>query len=180
MYMLSDNNAVIDFDYSLLSNLLLTIEKEWVSIFESVKVSAEPIVDYLLDNAEYLAGISLVACQRYIVCTYPQSRISRSDAIDIPPKSSSGMAVARLINAGANYWKHAEERHWSEPTTLHEETKKIITAAGLDIETDYMCMDILDAITSASPNPFPKLSNALLEWRTNLIESRIKNIGGTG
>lgn len=173
---LRDKQNVSDADHDLLVDLLHSLDQEWASVCEAARKCPDPDQFGFWDRTEYLAGLGLVACQRYMGCTYPQSGASRIVALSAPPVLACGQSMAALVNAGANFWKHAEERHWSSPRPLRKDTLQAMTRAGLSVDADYVCMDVLHAITGDAPAPFASLANSLIEWRTYLIEHAKKQI----
>jgi hypothetical protein len=170
MYLLS-KDEVYDYDLNMLDDLFHTLDKQWSDVMDASIECPDPDQFGLWDRIEYLAGIGLVACQRYLVCTYPQSRLTRTDAFSLPPTYSNGPTIVNLLNAGANYWKHVEERHWSAEPSLHKRTVDVITSAGLAVDADYLCSDMLDMITGKASKPFAAVSCMLVDWRTRLIAS---------
>jgi hypothetical protein len=172
MILLSNKKALVDFDYELLSELMITLDQQWDAVLDDARKADELLTDLYMDRAEYLAGLGLVACQRYIGCTYPQFKLERKKAMGFPPLLPSGQAIAGLLDAGANYWKHAEERHYTQPhRKLHDNTLEAITKAGLSPEDDYVCRDIMELVAGEAPRPFSRVAKALIEWRTKLIQT---------
>jgi hypothetical protein len=173
MLLLTKGKILADFDYELLSEILNTLDQQWNDVLDNVRKADELLVDFYLDRAEYLAGLGLVACQRYIGYSYPQFKTERKKAMRFPPLLPTGQAVAGLLDAGANYWKHAEERHYTQPQRkLHDKTLEVIAKAGLSPEADYVCMDIIELVTGEAPSPFSRIAKKLLEWRDQLIQQR--------
>lgn len=174
MLLLSKKKVLADFDYELLSELLITLDQQWDVVLNKATVADEWLVDSYLDRAEYLAGLGLVACQRYIGCSYPQFKVTRKKATGFPPLLPSGQAIAGLLDAGANYWKHSEERHYTQPhRKLHDNTLEAIAKAGLSSEDDYVCRDIMELVAGEAPSPFSRIAKVLIEWRTILIQTYV-------
>ncbi|MBT7060460.1 MAG: hypothetical protein HN976_35525 [Lentisphaerae bacterium] len=120
-----------------------------------------------LDAAEYLAGVALVAAQRYLSATLPSSGLSKKEALDLPPTLPSGQTCVALINGAANFWKHGEE--WSDPPTIQQAlTARTVESAGIEAQ-EYVCTEALAALVGLEQRPFLRLRELLAEWRSYVI-----------
>lgn len=96
MYFLS-GDKVWDFDFDLMSGVLDTLDRQLASLDEAAKGCPDPDGFGIFDEAEYLAGIGFVVCQRYLSATASWSGIPKRQALDLPPLLPSGRPVAALV-----------------------------------------------------------------------------------
>lgn len=83
---------------------------------------------YTLDYGEtikQLLGVALAAAQVYIAAISNYHGTSKEETLDLGPTHTSGHAIARLVNHGANFWKYADEWNWD---ALTDRAKRIIGA----------------------------------------------------
>ena len=124
------------------------------------------------DEAEYLAGIGFVACQRYLASTYGQHNTQKDAALKLGPQHDGGEPIARVLNAAANYWKHVDE--WDTSATITRDAEKL---KGQQLRTiriietvtpwcDYTCANLLGELTTESR--FTDLIPTLEAWRGQL------------
>jgi hypothetical protein len=180
-----------DGDFALLSKHLSLLDTELERIDIAIKNSRDPDADGLCDSGEYFIGFGFIAIQQYIASTFPQTGLTKKEALKFPPAITSDLTIMEALNAGANYWKHYEE--WGLNITVSEDVdsieglKKITinrnpdvldrndaknTIAAIEKITpwaDYACANLLAELL---PNKKLKLSLLLthiVEWRKNLM-----------
>ena len=70
------------------------------------------------------------------------SRRSREDALKLGPRHECGYSIATLVNAIANYWKHAPE--WTHPLSRPaKSTADLISSLGVDVDSSYVVVNAL-------------------------------------
>ncbi|MEP1330090.1 hypothetical protein [Pseudophaeobacter sp.] len=181
-------NQIADSDLGLLERHLTMLDKEISEIHTSVRASRDPESDGLYDTGEYFFGQGFVAMQRYQSSVFGQFWIregfdfdpkpKREAFLDEPPYWSGDKAVARVIHAAANYWKHTDEwwrTTWDREGGLETEPKKKESDYTLDrLETvapwgPYYCSNILAALTKTREPMLSELVPQIVDWRDGLI-----------
>lgn len=163
------DDHIFDPDYELLQDILRTLDHGWDVTAEASKKYSGPDETAFIDRLEYIAGIGLTACQRYIVSTYPYSGNTKQDALLLPPLHPLGPSYVSLINSGANYWKHADE--WElEPESRRKTTLALLNTVLKEEEMGFLCSNLLSVLVGDEPHPFSRLQELLLEWRSELIK----------
>ena len=163
------DDRIYDPDYELLEDILRTLDHGWDVTAEASAKCSGPNEAEFIDRLEYIAGIGLTACQRYIASTYPYSGKNRKAAFLLPPMHSPGTSYVSLINAGANYWKHADE--WElEPESRRKTTLSTLKTALKEEEMGFLCSNLLCTLVGNDPLPFSRIQKLLIEWRTELLK----------
>lgn len=180
MYIVFPNCEIDDQDMEQLQELLDVLDHQFALNILNRKKTHVPDQNIFWDRLSYIAGLGFVMCQQYINITYSTNGLGRNKALRLPPQHSSGYSIVQLINAGSNYWKHYQEDVNFPYGSLRETTIEPIEKLGLDIENPYVCEGILDRIVETEINPFRKLTDFLIEWRSNLIKSANMTLQGTG
>jgi hypothetical protein len=145
-----------DGDLSNLKRLLELIDEQLDSIQSAIRKSTDPETDGLLDRGEYLVGIGFAAIQQYIVSTYAQFKISKAEALELQPSTSTGVSFAAALNAGANFWKHQDE--WGIRAVVSRETTTLSSPAQQTIKiielltpwNDYTLSNLLACLTQSN------------------------------
>jgi hypothetical protein len=78
-----------------------------------------------------------------------------------------GRPIARIVNAAANYWKHAPEAGLlsSPADTLGRTTLEAFTAVGVE-GSDYIVSQALDHLVGTEPTTrLMRLIPTLVKWR---------------
>jgi hypothetical protein len=166
------SSGFADGDLSNLKRVLELIDEELDSIQSAIRKSADPETDGLLDRGEYLVGIGFAAIQQYIVGTYAQFKISKAEALKLPPTTSTGVSFAAALNAGANFWKHQDE--WGLRAVVSRETDTLSPPAEQTIKTielltpwnDYILSNLLACLTQSNEPCFTNLAPILILWRS--------------
>ncbi|MEK7801442.1 MAG: hypothetical protein AAB276_03215, partial [Pseudomonadota bacterium] len=177
MYLKIDNEFA-DADFYFLETFLKIIDNELSQIFLRIKHSSDPDSDGLCDLGEYFIGHGFSAMQRYIVSTYPQTKMKKADSLKLGPKTNDVLFFVEAVDAGANYWKHKDE--WplvintSPPNGLDPEHPDVFDKVPSDylwsIEIDRTGSHLtsqskrtFDLITKVTPYADYTLSNLLAE-----------------
>ena len=100
---------IFDCQFSLMEDLLLTIEKKLSIINNLVKKSSDPVSDGYCDNGEYLIGAGFVLLQQKLKESLTLFNSYPKNHFKIGPRYSKDYYIAEVINNCANYWKHEPE-----------------------------------------------------------------------
>lgn len=184
-------NQVADWDIGLLEKYLQLLDTEISETHSAIRSSRDPETDGLCDTGEYFIGQGFVAMQRYQTSVLGQfwidkgfdfdQRSEKDRLLDMPPFCSGGEAIARIIHAAANYWKHSEE-WWRIGQDLKSESEvksskrlslaettlaRLETVAPLGL---YYCSDILAALTETNEPMLTEVVPMIAAWRDELID----------
>ena len=122
-----------DGDLGNLEDLLALIDGKLSSIKDRVRRSSDPDSEGLFDTSEYFIGIALTAIQQYIASTYAQFKISKSEALQLPPTINGNLTFVAALNAGSNFWKHRDE--WGIQANVSRDIDKLGSQARQTIKT---------------------------------------------
>ena len=161
-----------DGDLGNLKRLLELVDGELLSIQSRIRVSRDPESDGLFDRGEYLIELGFSAIQQYIASTYAQFKISRAEALRLPPFTQDGVSFVAALNAGANYWKHRDE--WGitagvtrDATLLTQSAQRTLgTNEAITPWDDYTLSNLLASITQSRTLCLTNLVPLLILWRT--------------
>lgn len=160
-----------DSDLGNLERLLALIDAELSSINDLAIRSADPDTDGLFDRGEYLLGVALAAIQQYVASTYAQFKISRSDALRLPPSINADLTLVAALNAGANFWKHRDE--WGLRAVVGHDVSDLNWRARQTIETievltpwdDYTLSNLVARLTASGELRLTEFMPQLVLWR---------------
>ncbi len=160
-----------DFELTFLQDLFCVLDSRLDNVHSQIDVCSDPDQMGFFDDAEYMVGTGLVACQRYLASTYGPLGISKQAAIEVGPCHSQGTPVARIINAAANFWKHHDE--WGLHAVVHRNRDLLSPVQRGTIEIletvtpwdDYTCCNLLFELTSPNEPRFRHLVPQLEAWR---------------
>jgi hypothetical protein len=160
-----------DGDLGNLENLLALIDGELSLINDQARRSADPDSDGLFDRGEYFIGIALTAFQQYITTTYAQFKISKSEALKLPPNINEDLTFIAALNAGANFWKHRDE--WGLRTNVLRDIDSLGWQARQTVETielitpwdDYTLANLIACLTPSGQLRLVELIPQLTKWR---------------
>lgn len=160
-----------DVDLANMEKLLALIDGELLSIDYLIKKSADPDSEGLFDRGEYLLGVALTAIQQYISCTYAQFKISKPDALCLPPNIKPNLTLVTALNAGANFWKHRDE--WGIRAVVFRDINSLVPQARRTIKAietltpwdDYTLSNLVACLTPSSELRLVELIPQLVVWR---------------
>ena len=152
---------MFDFERDFLTDVL-RILGERLSHLHSHVDWEHPEESYLFDPMEHLAGVGVVAAQRYIASICSWFSISRADALSLGPQKK-GVAVAAVVNAAANYWKHIEDGEGA----IHPPTRRVLEQIGVTLDSSYC---VSNALYECGFEQFNGLLEALVSWRDAVTE----------
>jgi hypothetical protein len=96
----------VDFDFPQLQEIATTLDGLLDEVQREIEVSEDPDGMGVLDRGEAIVGLGFVACQNYLVTR--KGRRTKN-VYDMGPFHGSQLHIARIVNEGANYWKHHPE-----------------------------------------------------------------------
>lgn len=127
------NGDAIDYDLQLFEEIVEPIDRRLGSVQALIRRDPEfaDMTD-IYDVSDHLIGVVLAAAQAYLVTAARYHRIDKSQVLSIGPTHSSGQSIARLVNHGANFWKHADEWDWDVSDPRREAILSAFRAVGID------------------------------------------------
>ena len=154
----------VDFDFGHLRAIAGTLDALLDDVQREIHESPDPDSFGVFDRGEALIGLGFVACQNYLVA---RKKLRPKSTYDSGPLHSSQYYIARIINEGANYWKHHPE--WphdeSQFSTFQQRTVNVLKDVGV-WQHDYKLSNLLTEI--ASTMSFTSLLGQLDQWREAL------------
>jgi hypothetical protein len=121
----------------------------------------------LYERADHVIGLGFVACQTYLHARSGWAARKKAETLDRGPLHACGRPIARIVNAAANYWKHAPEAGiLSSPAdTLEKPVLDALTSAGVT-GSNFIVSQALDGLVcSESSARLMRLVPMLVEWR---------------
>ncbi len=112
MYIAIKNDEGIEFadaEFSYLTELLRSVDKTLDEVNNQISQADAFDVECLYDKCEYFIGVGFCAMQRYLFDTLQDQELDPGLARQLGPKNLEGVAIAQIIHAAANYWKHSPE-----------------------------------------------------------------------
>ena len=167
-----------DFDLEFLKDLFALFDSRWGDLQLHIDASSDPDPDGLCDQGEYLAGMGLISCQRYLAATYGQHQIRKDIAFAFGPTLPGGKTFAEVVNAGANYWKHCDE--WDTVATIARDISLLTAQQQCTVRTietvtpwsDYTCANLLYELSDGR-DTFLDLIVKLEQWRNAMDTAQV-------
>jgi hypothetical protein len=163
-----------DSDLYYLQLYLALIDEQIETITTRIENSTDPDSDGLLDLGEDFIGRGFLGIQTYMIKTYPYGNVKKWDAFEEAPFIADGVALAYVINAAANYYKHMEE--WGLENIVFRDVDALDKKARLTVEaimlvcpwSDYTLSNLLAKMTPNGELSFSSLLPQIEEWRSNI------------
>lgn len=174
MYLKIDE-AYVDYNLPLLSNLLSTLDQELMEVNRLIFSTADPESCGLTERGEYVIGVGFSAMQQYITETLTFTGINKTRALDIGPRYTKEITFISVVNAAANWWKHSAE--WvgqSERSRLTERTQEIVME--VTNTRDYQLSNVLAKLLDTSEITLSALLPNLVLWRADVDAARVRNV----
>lgn len=152
---------MLDFERDFLADVLRMLGERLSHLHSHVDWQ-RPEESYLFDPMEHLAGVGVVAAQRYLASVCNWFSVDRPHALDVGPQQK-GVAVAAIINAAANYWKHVEDGEGA----IHLPTRQILEKIGVTLDSSYC---VSNALYECGYQHFNGLLEDLVRWREAVWE----------
>jgi hypothetical protein len=156
---------MFDFERDFLSDVLRILGERLSTLDRNVDWD-HPEESYLFDPMEHLAGVGVVAAQRYIASVCNWLSVDKAEALGWGPKKK-GVAVASVINAAANYWKHIGEGD----RAIHPRTRQVLEQIGVTLDSSYC---VSNALYECGYKNLAGLMEDLIGWRNAVLETRAK------
>lgn len=159
-----------DFGIGYLEGILNSLDQSLDPIHQVIQTTSAGHLEGYCEHGEYLIGVGFCVMQRYLFDVLQDIKIDTGLARDLGPKSSKGIAVARLIHSAANYWKHEPEWHiWLEE--LKPKSQKTIDEILHGKESsDYPLSDLLAELCGKNSLLLVNCLPYLKEWRAAVYE----------
>lgn len=152
----------LDFEKEFLRDCFALVDAR-ISKLETYINPSDPEPDcYIFDPIDHILGVGFVAAQRYIASVCGWFNVPKGHALRLGPKHSSGLSIAEIVNATANFWKHCEE----PGTGIREDTKRILTSIRVNHEGSYVVSNTLAEI---GIKRISELMASLVAWRDSVI-----------
>ena len=157
-------NGWVDYDFDLFAEIAAPLDRR-LDEFEEMAEADFGLAD-ALDvplKHEHILGMGFVAAQLYLVSVISECEAPRQQALSLGPRAASGLALAALVNHGANYWKHADE--WN-PDVSNARRGRILDAfeqLGFE-DDDFSLWALLKRITGSAKPRLLDLSPILEHW----------------
>jgi len=116
----------------------------------------------VFDPMEHIAGVAMVAAQRYISSVCNWFHIPKGQALLLGPKKK-GVAVATIVNAAANYWKHIEDGE----NAVYPHTRDVLAQIGVAFDSGYC---VSNAIHECGYKHLSEMLGDLVGWRDAVIQ----------
>ncbi len=159
----------IDFDLDFLKDTLAVVDAYLARLEYESSQCDDPDGFGVFDRIEHMAGMGFAACQRYLTAVCGACSVAKSVAFDRGPQHRSGIPIAAIANAAANYWKHSSE--WTEPPTARaRETQRLLEAMGVDMTKGYVVANLFHRLMSPLPKRFEAVVPFLEQWRNEVCE----------
>ena len=134
---MTDELDALDFEKRFLSDLLAMIGDRLAELDGYIDPN-HPEESCVFDPMEHLAGVGMVAAQRYLASVCNWLSVEKDQAILWGPKKK-GVAIAAIINSAANYWKHIEDGDGA----IHPRTRDILDQIGVVTDSSYCVSNAL-------------------------------------
>jgi hypothetical protein len=157
---MSDDIRSIDWERGFLHDLLGVLEAH-----SSSARNTGITVELALEDDAFITGVAYVACQRYITSSCGWLRVPKHSALLAGPRLNAEVTYAEALNAAADYWKHADA--WTDPAEAKRSrnTRRVLTAMGLDPNDPYTGHDLFDALGVRDIRDFVPI---LESWRSEV------------
>lgn len=177
MYLKFDD-GVLDYDLDFVRDLFALLDERLDRLQERIDECSDPDQLGLFDEAEFIAGVGFVACQRYLASTYGPHGLPKDVALKLGPHHHNGESYACILNAAANYWKHVDE--WDASATIardigqldDRQQRTIHVIESVTPWSEYTCAHLLCELTPRSH--FSALIPTLEAWRERVDAAQVR------
>lgn len=148
---------MFDFEREFLADVLRMLGERLSHLHSRVDWE-HPEESYLFDPMEHLAGVGVVAVQRYLasICSW-FAVVDKTQALQLGPQRK-GVAIAAVMNAAANYWKHIEDGE----RAIYPSTRNILEQIGVTLDSSYC---VSNTLYDCGYPQFAGLLEDLVSWR---------------
>jgi hypothetical protein len=164
---LNISDVLGNFELSFLREAAALVDSKLAQLDMHARASDDPDGSGIFDEAEYISGFGLVACQAYVTGSISRSNFDKREALALGPKHACGHSISYLVNAGANYWKHSSE--WDHPLSKRaQETANAVSSLGVDLDAPYVIVNALAEILRPGEPRIERLIPFLSQWHAAL------------
>lgn len=152
----------VDYHFHYLEKILANFDGMLGELLVEARESDDPDGMGILDAIESITGLGFVACQNYLIARRQERR--GKAWYELGPQHESGLHIATIVNAGANYWKHHPEWPNDESALGPLPLASVSVLRQLDVwRHDYKTMHLLEELVGELR--FAKLLSQLDAWR---------------
>jgi len=169
-----------DCDLALLIELLQLLDSQLDRIADERGNPDRDDFSNLYERSDHVIGLGFVACHTYLHARSGWAARGKTETIGVGPRHACGLPIARIVNAAANYWKHAPEAGlFSSPgESLKRATLEALTAVGVR-GSDFIVSQAIDHLVGTSSGArLMMLVPTLVEWRDAVLFNTSKLVGG--
>ncbi len=156
----------LDFERRFLADLLGMLAVRLTTLHGYVDRERQEESD-VFDPMEHLAGIGVVAAQRYIASICNWLSVDREQALQLGPRRK-GVPIASVIHAAANYWKHIEDGDGQ----IRPATRRVLEQLGVRTDADYC---VTNTLYECGYSQLQGLMDDLIVWRDAVIAEQQQN-----
>lgn len=161
---------LLDYQLGLLQEALALFDEHLDRLEAAANSSPDPDQEGVFDSMDYVAGMGFAACQQYVVSIHSQLQMSRLKALQCPPLHRTGHAIAAVVNAAANHWKHSSE--WGDPPSHRAgQTLEVLRDLGVQVSGNYVMVNVLHHLLSPLRARFGNLVPFLTGWRDEVFRA---------
>jgi hypothetical protein len=146
-----------DFERNYLADILELTGDHLASIQLQINPLAPEDNAAVFDAGEHIAGVAMVAAQRYMSSVCNWLSFPKKDALSLGPERN-GAVVAATVDAAANYWKHIEDGE----RAVYPHTRKALEKAGVEFQSGYC---VSNAIHKCGYKHLSEMLVDLVSWR---------------
>ena len=165
-----------DYDLSFLQDAVALVDSHLIRLDRAVEASPDPDTFGVFDEVEYITGFGFVACQAYATAVTCRSSPTKAEALSSGPKHRTGLPIAQIVNAAANFWKHSQEWSFDTPTSQAQRTLAVISGLGIDPRCSYPIANTFHELLTPHPARFASLLPFLKQWRDVLCKQTQRRI----
>ncbi|MBI3200096.1 MAG: hypothetical protein HYZ29_01055 [Myxococcales bacterium] len=151
---------IIDADMVLLTNLTASLD-------EQIERLLPPADECDADHLEFLVGLGFVACQWYLTERRSWAHVEQGSALKAGPQHRHGVGIASVVNAAANFWKHAAE--WRDDGLADRQANTLKPLLDLGLQEPIDLWSVLDELVRPHPPRFRSLLPFLEQWGQNVV-----------
>lgn len=166
----------VDAELSYLEELLGSIDKILSEINSKIKYSIDPESDGLCDKAEYFVGTGFCAMQRYLVDVLQDKKIDKGIALQLGPQNKEGVAIALVLHAAGNYWKHSPEWHIWIDELDNKSQRTIDRLVSHDGPASYVLIEVLAELCNGEELSLRSCIFYLEKWRYAVHKKLQENV----
>lgn len=169
-------NKIWDFDLTRLTETSTSFDSKLERLEELINDCDDPDMMGYFAKAEYYAGMAFVAIQVYMSNAFGPKSMTKNIALNVGRSHANGETYARILNAAANYAKHSGE--WDRTAVINRDPTQLDLPANKTIQiietvvpwSDYVCANLLAALTAPDAARVANLMPIIEDWRQDVID----------